>query len=498
MKKSTLVAIVVFVALLVGVGYVLTRKPERGISRMSFATVDKATIDRLEITGKNPVTLVKQDGVWRLEGGKAADNAAVDRLLESIPKLGSSDLVTKSEEKFADLEVTEEKGAHVKAKQGQKLVADFTVGKYAAGGAHVLVDGAVYVVTGISMGSFSRDKASWLERKLFDDKLADAKKLEITLVGQTSYALVAEGDTWKVEDAKLLPAGFRFDSAAARSLISSLVTLRAKDILDADPGVEKTGLTDKADTLVYTVEIANGDTKKTERRELRLGATLEDKSVYAQVLGKTDIVTLPEATAKNLRKAVTDFRDLKMMDFDKEKVAKIEVKDGKMRLVLEKVGAEWKIASSSEVVPKDFELDAMAVTRRLAALQGARAAKLATESMATAGLAAPTAEVIVTFDDKKTVSVAFGKGTKDEDREMFFARGNADKAVYLVTKWTRDNICGGLKSFKKTGDPSGLSNLDPKALQGLPPDVRAGLQKQIEDKRRQQEMLERLSKQAKP
>ena len=30
----------------------------------------------------------------------------------------------------------------------------------------------------------------------------------------------------------------------------------------------------------------------------------------------------------------------------------------------------------------------------------------------------------------------------------------------------------------------------------LPPDVRAGLQKQIEDKKRQQELVERLSKQA--
>ena len=105
------------------------------------------------------------------------------------------------------------------------------------------------------------------------------------------------------------------------------------------------------------------------------------------------------------------------------------------------------------------------------------------------------AQVTMTLEDKSRVTLAFGKTVKEDEREMVYARGNADDAVYLVTKWTRENLCGGLKTFKRTADPSGLSGIDPKALQSLPPDVRAGLQKQMEEKRRQQEMIERLSKQ---
>ena len=111
MKKSTLIALAVFVALMAGVAVIMTRKPEAGISRVSFAGVNKDDIDRIEISGKNPVVLSKQEGVWKLENGKAADSSAIDRVLESIPKLKSSDLVTRSKERFAELEVDDEKGA---------------------------------------------------------------------------------------------------------------------------------------------------------------------------------------------------------------------------------------------------------------------------------------------------------------------------------------------------------------------------------------------------
>ncbi|MBI5507716.1 MAG: DUF4340 domain-containing protein [Deltaproteobacteria bacterium] len=497
MKKSTLVAVIVFVALALGVVFTLTTKPERGISRLSMSGVVKDKVDRVEVTGKNPVTLVKADGVWKIENGKAADAGAVDRMLDALAKVQSSDLVTRAADRYAELEVDDEKGARVKAYAGKDKVAELVIGKAASGGAYVRADDAVYTASGVNQATFSHDKASWLERKLFDDKIADVKRVEVALAAAKPYALIAEGDAWKLDDPAVLPKDFRFDANAARSLVSSLVNLRAKDILDADPGVEKTGLADKADVLAYVIEQGTGDTKTTVRRELKLGAALEDKSVYAMVSGKTDVVTLPEYTVKNLKKAVTDFRDLKLMDFDKDKVTKLTIVDGKMKLAFVKVGADWKIDSSTEAVPKDFELDPMAVTRRLAALQSARAAKVVDVPPATSGLAAPVAEVTAGLEGKKTVSIAFGKSIKDEDRDVVFARGNADKAVYLVTKWTRENLAGGLKTFKKTAaDPSGLSGLDPKALQGLPPDVRAGLQKQIEDKKRQQEMIERLSKQA--
>ena len=95
-------------------------------------------------------------------------------------------------------------------------------------------------------------------------------------------------------------------------------------------------------------------------------------------------------------------------------------------------------------------------------------------------------------DEKEELS----KEIKEENRDLLYARGNVDDAIYLVTKWTRQNLTGGLKTFQKTADPSGLSNIDPKTLSNLPPDVRSGLMKQIEEKKRQQQLIEKFQRQA--
>ncbi|MBI3288999.1 MAG: VIT1/CCC1 transporter family protein, partial [Elusimicrobia bacterium] len=50
--------------------------------------------------------------------------------------------------------------------------------------------------------------------------------------------------------------GFRFDKAAARTLVSNLVNARAKDILDTKPDEATSGLTDTADKLIVTAGMA--------------------------------------------------------------------------------------------------------------------------------------------------------------------------------------------------------------------------------------------------
>ncbi len=498
MKKSTLVAVVVFLALLGGVVWTMSRAPERGITRMSFAEVDVAAIDRLEMTGKHAVELSRDGELWKVKSGKEADSAAAKRAAEAIKEITSSDFVTSDPARYAEFEVDDEKGTRVKAYAKGQPVAEFVVGKTASGGSHIRVGGDVFVVKRVYTSTFAREGSQWLERKLFGDKLADATRVEVSLAGQAPYALVKKESKWELENAVGLPQGFRFDAAQASSLVSSLVNARADEILDADPGLETTKLGPESDLLAFVVETGEGESKTSVRRELRLGASKEDKKVYAQVSGKPDVVTLAEWTAKSLRKAPADLRDLKFMSLETDKVVKLDIQDGRERLVLEKQGAEWKVSSSSETIPGDFTLDPAGVSRRLSAIANARAAEVAPGvSAAAAGLAGAKAQVIVTLEDKKSAVIKFGKEFKKEDgREMQYAAGNADNLVYAVTKWTRENITGGLKTFKKTGDPSGLSNIDPKALQNLPPDVRAGLMQQIEEKKRQQQMIERLQKQA--
>ncbi len=492
MNKSTLIAIGIFLALAVGAAFTLTRAPERGISRLSFTEVDPAQVDKLEITGKNPVTLVREGEAWRVEGGKLADGAMVKRLVESIPKMASSDLSTEDKARFAELEVDDEKGARVKAYAAGQPVAEFVVGKSARGGSYVRVGEQVFTVAQVFAPTYSREASQWLEKKLFEDKIDQVTRVEVKVAGATPFALVKKDNAWQLEDQSVLPKGFRFDANAARGLVAALTTLRAKDVLVEQPAADATGLA-AGDSFAYLVEEGEGEAKTTTRRELKLGKALADKSAYAQVTGKDDVVTLPEFTVKNLRKAPTDFRDLRLMDLDQGKVVKLVITGETEKLTLVKDGALWKLQSASVKPPADFVPDVGMVMRRISALANARAAKVADKPGA-AGLGAVS--VAATLEDKRTVTLSFGKTIKEDNQEWIYARGNADSAVYLVNKWTRDNLTGGYQTLQKPpSEADGLANLDPKTLAGLPPEVREGLLKQIEQKKQQQMLIERLHQQ---
>jgi hypothetical protein len=492
MKKSTIVAVVVFLGLLVLVFMMLGRKEERGITRISLASIQTSDLDRIAITGKNPIEMKRQDKTWILSDGRPADADSVQKLIEAIPKIESSDLVTKDPNRFAELEVDAEKGTQISVYSNNKLVAEFTVGKSAAGGSHVKIKDGVYLVRQLYAYAFSKSASSWHQLKLFDAKIEDVTKVEVAIKNTPPYTLVKKEENWVLEDPKVVPENFRFDPASGQSLVSSFVNLRAQDIALDNPPAEKTSLDKDYDLLSFT-------DKSGTKQELHIGKNGENNTVYVQPAGKTDVFLLNKYSADNLRKKVVDLRDLKMIQLDIEKTQKLSITDGKKNLVFEKQGADWKIGKSSDKLPGDFELDPQAVTRRLQSLANARAVNVSSENAPQTGLATPEALVSATLEDGSTVSLVFGKQTKQEEREVVFAKGNVDKEVYLASKSLRTSLTGGLDTFKKRPMPpqGGFNNLDPQALSKLPPEVRAGLMKQMQEQKQQQMMIQKVQEQMK-
>jgi Domain of unknown function (DUF4340) len=487
MNKSTIIAVIVFAALAAVAFGSLHEKPQRGITRISFASVDPAKVDRIVVQGAQAIELTRDGDTWKA-GTQRADGAAVDRLIEAVKRVESGDVVTRNQSRFTELEVDADKGTEVQAFSGGAKVADFVVGSTTGGGSNVRVDDTVYLVKQVYKGAFARDRSQWLDRKLFADAANDATRVEVKLAGHDPYALVKDGDDWKPEDASALPAKFRFDGNAARALVSSLVSAQAKDVLDDDPGDATTGLGDGADTLVF--HVAAGDP-----RTLRIGTKKDDATVYARASTRGEVVTLPEYLAKNLRKPFTDMRDLSLMDLDSSAAKRVEIVNDKDRLVLEKDADTWKVAESSKETPKDFTFDPSAVMRRLTAIGTARALGTTDGDVTPAktGLDKPAQRVSVTLGDDRVVTLAFGKEAKLGDTEGVYARGNADGETYVVNTFTRNNVLGGLDTFAKREQPaSPIANLDPKALSNLPPEVRDSLMKQIQQKRQQDEAMRKI------
>jgi hypothetical protein len=488
MKKSTLIALVVFLALAAGVALTQQGRPRRGITQVSFTTVNVDGIDRVDVAGEKPIELRKENGKWTLPNGKRADAGAVTRMLDSIARVESSDLVTENPDRFADLEVTEEKGAAIKAFASGVSIAEFTLGKGARDGSYLRIRDSVYLVPRVYRGAFQRDESGWLERKLFADDLNSVDEIEVKVAGEDPYTLVKDGTDWVTGDGTKVPDDFRFDRSAARTLASSLVGAQAKDILDDAPDVAQAGLGDEADVLTFYVA---GDSAP---RTLRLGKDAERSTVYAKASSFEKTLTVPAYLAENLRKRFEDLRNLSLMDFDAAAATRLELRNGDEHLLFAKVDGEWRLEESSKK-EENFELDPNQVAKRIAEVSRLRGVAFAEDDGAS--LAEPSASVTITSAGDEPLVLAFGKETKWEDQDAVIAAGNADGRRYVVQARARDNVLRGLDSFRRQASPAGaLGNLDPESLKGLPPEVRDSLMQKIAEEKKKEEMLKALQNRA--
>jgi hypothetical protein len=482
MKKSTLIAIVVFAGLAVAAALVLREEPQRGIAELSLADVDPGAVDRVRIGADEEISIEKKDDIWTLDGLRA-DATAVERMVESLAAARSDDLTSRNPKRYAELEVDDQKGTRVRLFAGGKTVADVVIGAAARGGSYVRSGDDVYAVSGIYRAAFRRDREGWIERKVFFDEVDDVERVEVELAGAPPYALIAKEGAWQLEDPSLLPAGQRFDSAAAARLVRALVTARAEEVLAAEPQ-EPTGLADGADRLRYRVAGA------AEPRVLTLGAAA-GAGVYARSSARQHLLTLRQSVADGLRKRSEDLRDLRFVELDPARVKRLAIAEGDRRLVLERSDGAWQVAESSDPPGEDFTLDPGAVMRRLATLGGAAAVAEAPQPLDPSSTAAT---ITATLDDDATVVAAFGPPSTWQDRDVVAVTGNADAKTYLLEKATRDQLLAGLESFDRPAAApagGGLGALDPAALQNLPPEVRQALMKQMAEEQQRQEMMKR-------
>lgn len=507
MNRKTWIAVGLFAALVVVTLVKQSAPPERGIERLSFSSLDTGAVDVLEISGQKPAVLKKSKGQWTVEGlGKDADSSLVDRAIKQLAEVNSSDLVTESSERFDEYEVNDEKGVHVVAKAGGKTVADLVLGSSAGGGTNILSDGKVFVVSGIYTSTFSKEADQWLDKRLFRGrKLDDLEKIELTLTDASGFSIAKKDGVWSLPEGFVTPEGFRFDKNAARNFASTLVNLRAREVLVDAPAVDP-GLATSKDTFALTFSGGEGGKPATIRVTLGLevpvpvseGEEKKPDQVYIAVDTRPDeVVTLSTSQVKNLRRGLERVRDMRVMNLDATKVSALRIQEGNKKLEFEKKDGVWTLTKHSEKKPDGFELDPGAVDRRVRAVANARAARLAD------GVSARQAEMGravlgLTLEDGTSVELRLGKVFKnDSGREEVYVMGNADPLIYVGSSWLNSNLTGGLDKFKKLSQPPGgnaLSNIDPKALQNLPPDVRKSLEQQIAQQQAQQRMLQQLQK----
>src|SRR5437870_12717954 len=142
MNTKTLIAISAMAVIAI-LAFVTLRAPQKGERtgprQRPMAAMKAADVKELAIAsngGKDAVTLKLDGKDWKMVKPMEypADQPLAKTALEQLEKIAFADLVSEKKDRFADYEVSDDKGAHVVAKDaGGKPLFDGWIGKSAAG-----------------------------------------------------------------------------------------------------------------------------------------------------------------------------------------------------------------------------------------------------------------------------------------------------------------------------------------------------------------------------
>ncbi len=434
MQRNTWIALGALIALGV-LAFITLRTPEKGQrvgpAARPIAALKAADVKQLECisaNGKDRVVIDNDAGFWRISTPAPfpADQGMVKTAVEQLEKLGFGDVVTENAGKFGELEVSDDKGAHVIARgDGGKVLFDAWLGKSSSGFTMLRPTGKqeVWQASGLFKYTFAKEPKQWRDHTVLDVNKDEVGKLTVEGDGQKlvlERIPPAEKNAeakWKVVEStvKVDP----LDDAVANSMVQTMSSLRAADFDDAAK---------PADVGLAPPRVKITVTQKAQPFVLLVGKQKGDDS-WVSVEGKPQIYLLQKYLTERLAVAPKNFRD-KTLVKAKDDLVEITVAQGADTLALKKDGAAWKS-------PKG-ELDDNKVKLVVGAFDHLAGASFADATDAkTTGLGKPTATVTLKLRDKSQVVLKVGL-LKDGTDYYVQKQGSPD--VLMVKKYLADRF----------------------------------------------------------
>jgi hypothetical protein len=462
MKKTTLGALVAFVALLGIVMATREKQVNEGVPKLSLPPL-QGEVTGIELTGPTPASLKFDSGAWTVNG-KTADENLVKQVLDALKDFHATDFVTEKAEKQAELEVDDAKGVKMTLTTAQGPGWSLVFGKNAKTGGTYVRDAkssAVFLTKSPLAMQVKKGTSGWRKKNITTATAADITKVKIMREG-SELVLTKNGEHWQLGEDIVAqnpgkPPAFRFDEAAAGRVATSLAALNAQDFADEPV------------TPVATIEV----TAKDKTLHMKVGAKNPAGLVPFSVEGDAQTYLLPGWTGDQLLKKVDDFRDTTLFSFDTTKVSKLAITAGGKSTVIAKDGASWKVVEP-KALPNGFQFDPNMVTTQLNRLHNVRGTKVVTDvPEAKAGLGKPVAMVEVDLEGGGKQQLKLGSETATKE---LYAKGAADNLLYAVGPYEKSQLEQGLELFKKRPPPD-MSQM--RGLDQLPPDVRRQLEAQL-------------------
>lgn len=186
-------------------------------------------------------------------------------------------------------------------------------------------------------------------------------------------------------------------------------------------------------------------TKDGKLRTLLVGDETPDSSGwFARIAGDSKLYTIASFTKSNLDKPAAELRDKRLLRFDAEKLARVELRVKGVAIELTKNGlGDWQILKPQPMRADGWQAEELVRRLREAKLDSNATAEDTKKNLAQFASAAPVAAASVT-DAAGTQTLEVRK-TKDN---LYLGRGSAVDGVYALTADIGDGLNKTLDDFR--------------------------------------------------
>lgn len=245
LKRNANRILFVVLALLILIFWISKQYDQRNSSnfRKELFQIDTAQVTAVLIKtpeADSPIELTKNGAGWLVSQGAAqfpVDEAAVNGLLEQLPVAKVKRLAATTKEKWADLQVDEQTGKQVTVMSGEKVLADFVVGKLSfsqttrQGLSYLRLqeENQVYAVESFLAATLRPDLNSWRNKRVTFFEVDDVQRLQFTYPADSSFVL-EKGPTgqWQMESEAA-------DSTAVMAYLSKIAKTSETNFAEQTP-----------------------------------------------------------------------------------------------------------------------------------------------------------------------------------------------------------------------------------------------------------------------
>ena len=439
---------------------------ERAESRKGRVfTVEAADVTTLELKRPDETVTLKRDGdVWRLTSPITArgNRGTVDETLTTVLTAKVDREIEAKPGSLTDFGL-EKPAAQVllTLKDGKQLGLDLGAKSPTGVWVYAREQGkpAVFVLGDSVLRDATRPVVDFRDRTILAFERRDVTGVDIATDAET-IAIEPAADKWRITRPATLPA----DTAEMNDLLEKLATAKVKEfVAEAPRSKESYGLERPVKLSVHT-----GKDKDRATRTLLVGRVdAEKKGLFAMREGESSVLLLPEEIGKLVPRNVAAIRNKQLVEFDREKVSRVEVDSPKGAVTLVRDKDRWTI-SAPQALPAD-QVESGALLARLREL---RAQAFLSDDAAGIARYVPKASVKISISEQggPPITVLLAPSPERRGGQPSAYAAVADKGpVVLVEAKALEDLSRSVNELREHTLFSGVEPKDVKRLR-----VRAG------------------------